>query len=892
MQIKRKLPLITVLLVIVPLLVVNSLFYYMVTSVLKTDNALRIHQLLHTETAYLEQFFEGRKVEAEYIAENFEIQQRMLAFKDKSMPSDEAPEFKDAQTINDYLHQFVTEKEYIKSAFIISHDGFVLGSSAFVDMTLDLSDRTYYQKAMSGETNISNLVVDRVTNDEVFFVATPVFYQGSDEILGVFSTAIDLGKISDTLMQLVSSEFDSIYLLDSQNNIVFHSDTDKIGEKVSNLTLLDYYTKGNHAEHEEGEILELNGEDVFVAYHEMANIGWKLIAKQRLSQINATTRELGMLLILIAIIADIITFIIIIRFTRTITNPISDLTAVMDITAKGDLGIRAQYTKPNELGKLAKQLNEMLDELVGTYEVLRETNEKRMDSEDALKEKVNALELSERSLKKIQGKYTRALDSANDIIWEWYPDTGETYFSKQWYDLIDDMDFTVETDTFFAYSIIDDDFRKRLTNELDIHMANGSDVIACEFKTCIGNPPKWFLLKGKMSVDEESGNRVITGILGDITLPKENEARIIDLAFVDQLTRLPNRTAFNLEFNKLVEDNQFYGKHIAVCMMDIDDFKTINDRFGHRVGDQIIEALSKRFIEMFEGEENITIYRVSGDEFAFVVMHCKQQEDVLMVIKKIYTCLSEHFEVDDHMIKIYASTGIAIYPEHGGTAGTLVQNADTAVYRAKEKGKGKYVFFKKQMSEYVFKKYEIEKALQGAISEGLVYMVYQPQYDVIRDRIVGYEALMRMVMKDGKMVSPVDFIPIAEETGKILELGEWSIRHVCEQIKKWHDAFGFDGAVAINVSGVQLKQHDFSDKVAKIIKETGVAVDQITFEITESIFMETNTRLLKQMEVLKQMGIKLSLDDFGTGYSSFSYLRMLPLYSVCLLTPNTFILLH
>jgi diguanylate cyclase (GGDEF)-like protein len=880
MQIKKKLPLITVLLVIMPLLLVNSLFYYVVSSVVRGENEVRLRQLLHTEMAYLEQFFEARRVETEYLADNYEIQKRMVPFKDSEMPSNKVLEFSDTEAINDYLKGFSREKNYIRDAFMISNDGLVVGSSNPGGMMIDLSDRAYYQIALSGETTISNLLVERVDGDFVFFVATPIREQNSKDILGVFATIIDLDNISETLMQLVSSEFDSVYLLDSQSNIVFHSDASKIGKKITDAMMLEYFSKNNLSELEEGDVLTINGEDIFVIYHEMDKMGWKLIAEQKLSQVNATTRELGMILILGIILANAVTVVIIIRFTRTITNPISGLIEVMDSTAKGNLGVRAQYTEPNELGQLSKHFNEMLDELVGTYEILSDTNDRLLDSEQALKEKINALELSEHLLRQIQGKHTRALESASDIIWEWYPETGETYFSRQWYTLLEGSGIEVKKDEFFAYSIIDKDYRERLTRALDDYMTNVTDMIMCEFKTTIGAPPKWCILKGKLSLDEESGRRVMTGILGDITIPKQNEAKIRDLAFVDQLTRLPNRTAFNLELNALIHENTNNLQNIALCMMDIDDFKTINDRFGHSVGDQIIEELSTRFLEVLEKEDKVNIYRVSGDEFAFVITDFDHYDDIIIDVKKIYECLADCFYVEDHEITVLASMGIAVYPEHGHSSDLLVQNADTAVYRAKEMGKGKYVFFEKKMSDYIFKKYEIEKALQVAVTENLVYMVYQPQYDVHSDKIIGYEALMRMGMKDGQMISPLDFIPIAEETGSILEIGAWSIQHVCGYIKKWQVNYGFSGTIAVNVSGVQLKQPGFADQVAKMIEETEINTDQLVFEITESIFMETNTTLLKQLEALKRMGIKLSLDDFGTGYSSFSYLRMLPLYSL------------
>jgi diguanylate cyclase (GGDEF)-like protein/PAS domain S-box-containing protein len=357
----------------------------------------------------------------------------------------------------------------------------------------------------------------------------------------------------------------------------------------------------------------------------------------------------------------------------------------------------------------------------------------------------------------------------------------------------------------------------------------------------------------------------------DITQRKKSEQTIKFMAFYDTLTRLPNRNQFR---NHLIEilHRQEDKKH-AVLFLDLDRFKIINDTKGHSVGDIILQKVAGRLEKAVQSEGLVS--RQGGDEF-IIVLEDVDKENASQVAKRILNEFSYPFEVNSEEFYVTTSIGISIYPMDGRDEETLIKNADTAMYQAKENGKNNYQFYSNNLDGISTWKMKLENLLRRALEKKQMTLHYQPQLDLRTGKIVGVEALIRWNHPQYGYIAPSEFIPLSEETGLIVPLGKWILREACEQRKAWRDAGYEDFPIAVNVSVRQFQDEHFIHFISEMLEEIGLEANYLELEITESLMqnLENSTIILNQ---LKELGVLLSVDDFGTGYSSLSYLKHLPI---------------
>jgi len=350
----------------------------------------------------------------------------------------------------------------------------------------------------------------------------------------------------------------------------------------------------------------------------------------------------------------------------------------------------------------------------------------------------------------------------------------------------------------------------------------------------------------------------------------ENELR--HLAFNDQLTQLPNRMALLIELEERIQSHRRQKKELAILLLDIDQFKRMNDTLGHAVGDQVLVEVANRLQQL-----EWLSYRLSGDEFAVVIVDDINLENLQETTKKVQEILKKPHAILDKEVNITMSIGVSVFPLNGETPEKLIQNADTAMAMAKQSGKDQVAFFSQIMRDTVLRKIKIEQILKRSIADHLLDMHFQPKYDVQSRKLVGFEALMRLTLEDGERISPAEFIPIAEESGMIIELGEWALEFVFSKIKDWIEKGYFVGHVGVNVSGIQLKQKRFAERAQAIANKYHVHPNYVELEITESVLIEKMSETLQTLLELRKIGYQIALDDFGTGYSAFNYLRTIPL---------------
>jgi diguanylate cyclase (GGDEF)-like protein len=354
----------------------------------------------------------------------------------------------------------------------------------------------------------------------------------------------------------------------------------------------------------------------------------------------------------------------------------------------------------------------------------------------------------------------------------------------------------------------------------------------------------------------------------DITEQRQQEARIQHLAKHDALTELPNRAQFLDEMadcEALVER----GEKVAVLCIDLDHFKSVNDTLGHSIGDKVLKQASARL--WGTTRETDLLARLGGDEFSLLLKPIDKPSDAAAIAERIVKAMTQPFNIDGHQIAIGASVGIAIAPQDGETTDVLMKNADLALYRAKSEGRSTYHFFEKEMDAAIQKRRTIENGLRAALQLNELRLVFQPLVGLAENKVTCLEALLRWTHQ-GEAVSPAEFIPIAEETGLIVPIGEWVLREACSAAVMWPG----DQRVAVNLSPVQFKNKMLFETIHNIIAETGLPPTRLELEITESLLLTDNEHTLQTLHRLRAIGVRISMDDFGTGYSSLSYLRAFP----------------
>lgn len=370
---------------------------------------------------------------------------------------------------------------------------------------------------------------------------------------------------------------------------------------------------------------------------------------------------------------------------------------------------------------------------------------------------------------------------------------------------------------------------------------------------------------------EDDRGQLVWGVCHDISERNMAQRELIKLAHHDVLTGLPNRILLHDRLQQVKAFAHRMQTSFALIFLDLDRFKIINDTLGHTVGDDLLKLIARRLKDSLR--ETDTVARIGGDEFIVLLVDVADKDDVRAFADKLLRELDIPFQVGQHELFVTTSAGICIYPDDDQDIDMMMQKADIAMYHAKEKGRNNYQFYQPDMDQHTSRRFIIANGLRKGLDSNQFRLYYQPKQDVCTGRIIAMEALIRWVHPELGMLSPTEFIPMAEESGLIMELGEWVLREACRQNSLWH-SMGLTGLrVAVNLSGYQLQHHNLMPLIRSILEETGMPGDCLEFEITESVIMQHPDYVVSVLNEITALGIHISIDDFGTGYSSLSHLK-------------------
>lgn len=482
-----------------------------------------------------------------------------------------------------------------------------------------------------------------------------------------------------------------------------------------------------------------------------------------------------------------------------------------------------------------------------------------------------------RRITESEERYAIAARGANDGLWDWNLKTGAIYFSPRWKEMLGYEDSEIANSPMEWFDRVHPDDIGRLKSELDAHCDGRAAHLETEHRVRHRNSTyRWMLTRG-LAVRNRGGKTCrIAGSLTDITDGKVGDA----------LTALPNRLLFLDRLERTIEHAKRKKDNFAVLFLDLDRFKLINDSLGHAVGDQLLIEIGKRFkvrlrssdtISRFESEP--TLARLGGDEFAILLDGLVQPADATRVAERLLQDLEAPFQIGDQHVYAAASIGIVFSTSGEDKPEDLLRDADTAMYRAKALGKGRYEVFDATMRDQAIARLELENDLRKALERQEFEVFYQPIFSLSTCRIVGFEALLRWRHPERGYVDPAEFIPVAEETGVIVPVGKWVLEEACRQIAAWQAEFPSEPPlfINVNVSGIQFRQPDLTEQIGCVLRDSALPGCSLNLEITESVIMEDAERTRSVLLKLKDLSVQIMIDDFGTGYSSLSYLHRFPI---------------
>ena len=507
--------------------------------------------------------------------------------------------------------------------------------------------------------------------------------------------------------------------------------------------------------------------------------------------------------------------------------------------------------------------------LLGAFLLITTGNTRRIAA--LVERRTRELQTSTASLREKQQALSQAMRIARMGSWETRDGRHDLHCSRELHQLLDCDERKLKSVDDIVASVSAED-QPLLQSRLDqLSRAPGQTSLDCRTDSTPAH-----IVHFQIESEWDAGTFVrLRGTVQDVTEAREADAHIQFLAHFDTLTGLPNRAAWIKQAREALAAAERHGDRMAVLFLDLDNFKTINDSLGHPVGDRLLASVARRLSACLRGSDRLA--RLGGDEFVALLPRLDHAEDAAAAAHKMLEVLGEPVRIDEHELRPSVSIGIATYPEDGTTIDVLLKHADTAMYGAKAAGRNNFQFFVPEMNQRANERLQLESALRRAVADKQLSLHYQAQIDTTLGRVVGCEALLRWHHPQRGMVSPDTFIPVAEDSGMIVPIGDWVLREACRQQAEWRAQGLGELTLAINISAIQFQRESFPATVLAILTETGADPTAIELEITESALMHPGPVLSARLQKLVDLGLTLTLDDFGTGYSCLAYLKRLPL---------------
>ncbi len=488
---------------------------------------------------------------------------------------------------------------------------------------------------------------------------------------------------------------------------------------------------------------------------------------------------------------------------------------------------------------------------------------------------LSQLEHAQAALRESERRLAYALDATGEGLWDWDLSNNIITHNRRWCELFGFDESMLEHSAATLGSLLHDADRDTVMNALQACRDGKGPYQSRHRMHRRDGRTLWVLDRGNVVERDADGTALrMVGSLADITEQHLAQSQIEYLALHDALTQLPNRNLARERFQRAAINAQRNSTHVAMLFLDLDHFKDVNDTLGHHVGDLLLQEIAVRLRAQLRDSDIVS--RQGGDEFLIALTNLPDAGLAAQVAQNIIDALASPFTIGDQDLHTSFSIGISMLPDDGQDFDTLLQKADTAMYAAKAAGRHTYHFFTQSMNDSAAERMQIQNLLRGALAAGELALHYQPQMDLTDGRILGAEALLRWHSPELGLVGPDRFIPVAEESGLIVSIGDWVLHEACRQGRIWQDTLPRPLNLSVNLSAVQFQHGDVVKSVRAAVEASGFDPRNLELELTESVLIKNPDTVVQSLKELAQLGIRLAIDDFGTGYSSLSYLRMLP----------------
>lgn len=486
---------------------------------------------------------------------------------------------------------------------------------------------------------------------------------------------------------------------------------------------------------------------------------------------------------------------------------------------------------------------------------------------------LNKIQKINNEYKQYRQGYDLSMEAMDGCIWKWDDESKKVYVSNKIKELLGLEKERITLEQWYEYIVGSD--LKRVKSYFDS---------ICFNRMCISTNIKYSIksVNGEIIYLEYKGKGTISnniyslsGVIMDITNEKNNEQKINLMSYYDDITGIPNRKMFTEKFQELINNKSNCKGQLGIIFLDIDNFKNINDTYGYDVGDEILLKLCERVENILDGRQ--TFARFGGDEFIIAFSNIINKKEIEIFLDELLLKVRKPFDINNKKIHCTISIGVSIYPKDSNKLDVLLKKADMAMNKAKEDGKNRYKFFDIDISNIVKRQYEVEEALRTAIENNEIFMVFQPKISIKGENINGFEALVRWRNSELGFISPAEFIPIAEKSGLMVDLGKYIIEESFRKCSELCCSNKSNFHIAINISDIQLREEGFISFVSDMLEKYNISPEYIEFEITEGVIMQSVVKNIELLIELKKLGVSIALDDFGTGYSSLSYLKRLPI---------------
>ncbi len=488
----------------------------------------------------------------------------------------------------------------------------------------------------------------------------------------------------------------------------------------------------------------------------------------------------------------------------------------------------------------------------------------------------------EKKLRESEERYSLAIQGSKDGVWDWDIRMGRVFYSPHWKEILGYSEAEIGDSPEAWFQLIHPDDVERFKLDLSDHLAGLTPHFQVEYRILTKTSGyQWVLTRGLAVRDADGIPHRMAGSLSDIADRKKAEQQLQHDALHDPLTDLPNRTLFLERLQRAIERSKRSRKiNYGVLFLDLDRFKVVNDSLGHQLGDQLLEVFADRLKNLLRTGD--TLARLGGDEFVVLMEELEAIENLVLVSERIQEELRQPFQLAGQSVFVSASIGVVAGSLEYDRSEDMVRDADIAMYRAKSAGKARYAVFDAGFRESAMSRLEMEGDLRVALGRNELRVFYQPILSLASAKIIGFEALLRWFHPERGLILPVDFIPLAEETGLILPIGRWVLREACLQLAAWQKKFKSEIplTMSVNISGRQFAHAALVEQIQEILEETGPDPRTLKLEITESLLMDNTKTTIDNLHRLRQMGVQLLIDDFGTGYSSLGYMQHFPIDTI------------